>query len=135
MKIQAVPVDFIQQGWTLVEGYIAAANLHGGGDYTLDQIRFLVGTGQWLLVVAVDDAQKICGAATVSFINMPNDRVAFVTFIGGKLIASKDTFTQLTDIVKAHGATKLQGAARESVARLWKRYGFEERHIIVEKRI
>jgi hypothetical protein len=135
MKIQVVPVEYIQQGWHLVEGYLAQANLHGGDDYTTEQIRLLVGSGQWLLIVAVDSEQNICGAATVAFNNMPNDRVAFVTFIGGKLIASKDTFAQLVNIVKAHGATKLQGAARESVARLWGRYGFEKRHIIVEKRI
>jgi len=135
MKVQSVPVELVQQVWPIVEGYLAAANLHGGGDYTLDQIRLLVSNGAWLLLVAADDEAKIHGAATVSFNNMPNDRLAFVTFIGGNLISSKETFAQLTGILKTHGATKIQGAARESVARLWKRYGFEERHIIVEKRI
>ena len=135
MKVQPVPVELVQQVWPLVKGYLEAANLHGGGDYTLDQIRLLVSNGTWLLLVVADDEHKIHGAITVSFNNMPNDRVAFITFIGGNLISSKETFAQLAGILKTHGATKIQGAAREAVARLWKRYGFENRHIIVEKRI
>jgi hypothetical protein len=135
MKVQSVPIELIQQVWPFIEGYIAEANLHGGGDYTLDQVKLLVSNGAWLLVVATDNENKIHGAVTIYFDNMPNDRVAFVTFIGGNLISSKETFAQLTGILKAHGATKIQGAARESVARLWQRYGFKKRHIIVEKRI
>jgi len=135
MKIQHVPVEFVQKVWPSVEGFIESANKHGGDDYTLDQIRLLVGTGQWLLLVVVDDENKIHGALTIVFHNYPNDRVAFVTFIGGKMISSKETFGQMVEILKAHGATKVQGAARESIARLWKRYGFIERHVIVETRI
>jgi hypothetical protein len=87
------------------------------------------------LVVAVDDEGAIHGAATVSFLNYPNDRVAFITFIGGKLISNKDTFEQFKNLLKANGATKIQGAAREAIARLWSRYGFEERYRIVETKI
>lgn len=135
MKIQHVPVEFVQQVWPSVEGFITSANEYGGDDYTLEQIRLYVGTGQWLLLVASDEENKIHGAATVNIYNMPNDRIAFITFIGGKLISSHDTFEQMVRILKAYGATKIQGAARESIARLWKRYGFIERHIIVETRI
>jgi hypothetical protein len=135
MKIQKVPVELVQQLWPSVEGFLASANEYGGDDYTLDQIRLFVGTGQWLLLVAVDEQNKIHGAAAVIFQNYPNHRVAFVMFIGGKLISSKDTFGQMVEIFKAHGATRIQGAARASIARLWKRYGFYERHAIVETNI
>jgi len=135
MKIQHVPLEFVQQVWPSVEGFIASANEHGGDDYTLDQIRLLVGSGQWLLLVASDDENKIHGAATVFFQNYPNHRVAFITFIGGRLISNQETFAQMAGILKTHGATKIQGAAREAIARLWKRYGFTERHVIVETRI
>jgi hypothetical protein len=33
------------------------------------------------------------------------------------------------------GVTKIQGAARESVARLWKRIGFTNKQILVEQKI
>jgi hypothetical protein len=66
---------------------------------------------------------------------MPNDRVAFVIAIGGKLISNQDTYKQFSGLLKSYGATKIQGAAREAIARLWTRYGFKERYRIVEARI
>jgi hypothetical protein len=54
-----------------------------------------------------------------------------VTTIGGRLISSLDTFEQLKQLMKAFGATALEGAARESIARLWGRYGFAEKYRIV----
>jgi hypothetical protein len=135
MKLQFVPTQYCAQIWPQVEGYIAEASKHGFGDYTIDQIKLLVNMGQWLLMVATDDEGKIHGALTASFINYPNSRVAFVTSIGGRLISSQDTFRQMCEILKAEGATKIQGMARESVARLWKRYGFTERSTLVEVKI
>ena len=88
-----------------------------------------------MLLVATDENKEIQGAATVNFINYPASRVAFVTAIGGRLISSQDTYAQMVQIFKQLGATKVQGAARESIARLWSRYGFEERYRIVEAKI
>ena len=135
LSIRHVPVQYVNQAWPLVEKFIRDAQEYCGDDYTMDQIKVYLATGQWLLVVAIDDEGGIHGASTVSFLNYPNDRVAFITFIGGKLISNKDTFGQFKDLLKANGATKIQGAAREAIARLWSRYGFEERYRIVETKI
>jgi hypothetical protein len=83
-----------------------------------------------MLIVAADDS-GIRGAAVVNFINRPNDRVAFIVAMGGKLISSKETFTEFSALLKAFGATYIEGAARESIARLWTRYGLEEKYRIV----
>ena len=80
-------------------------------------------------------SNEVKGALTVKFTNNPNDRIAFVTLIGGKLIANPDTFQQLKDICKAHGATKIQGAGRPAIVRLWRKLGFYERYMIVENKI
>lgn len=133
-------VHYVEQtqaaiSWPLAEPHIAEAIQYGDGDYTLDQVKLLVNMGQWLLLVAVDDKNEVHGAATVSFMNYPNDRVAFITFIGGKLISNKETFKQMCVILKGNGATKIQGMARPAIARLWSRYGFEERTTLVEVRI
>jgi len=133
LTVHHVALQHVHQTWPLVEEYIASAQKYGGDDYTLDQIKALVGQGQWVLLVAIDEENKVHGAATINFINMPNDRVAFITFIGGRLISSQDTFGQLSRVLKSFGATKIQGAAREAIARLWSRYGFEERYIIVSE--
>jgi hypothetical protein len=130
MNIQRVDVGHIHQVWPLVEGYLASALEHSKGDYTLESVKVLLVTGQWMLVVAVDDGQ-VKGAATVSFNNRPHDRVAFVTAIGGKLISSAESFAQLKDLFRTVGATCIEGAARDSIARLWSRYGFEEKYKIV----
>lgn len=135
LEIKHVPVEYIHQVWPMVEGYLADALQYGGDDYTLDQVRAYVAGGQWLLVVAAEMDGSIKGAATISFSNYPNDRVAFITFIGGKLISNKETFAQFSNLLKAHGATKIQGAVREAIARWCQRYGFKERYIIVETKI
>jgi hypothetical protein len=135
LLVRAVPVQNVAQAWTLVEKYITDAQQYCGDDYTLDQVKVYLAGGNWVLLVAVDEEGSVHGAATVNFFNMPNDRIAFITFIGGKLISNKDTFSQMAGILKGFGATKIQGAARESIARLWRRYGFEERYRIVETKI
>ena len=135
LTIQHVSVAHFHQTWPLVEGFLSEALKWGEDDYTAEQAKDYLARGDWLLVVAVDEENAIQGAAAVNFFNMPNDRVAFVVAIGGKLISNKCTYTQLCEILKGFGATKIQGAARESIARLWSRYGFKERYIIVEAKI
>lgn len=135
LYVKPVPVTYVAQVWPMVERHLAAAQEYCGDDYTLEQIQVYVSSGQWLLLVAVDEQGVIHGAATISFINYPSDRVGFITFIGGRLISNKDTFAQLVAILKSQGATKIQGAAREAIARLWSRYGFKERYRIVETSI
>ena len=135
MILKPIPTEFTAQSWDLVAPHLEEAMKYSGGDYNLDQIKVFVLMGQWLLIAMVDEQDNVHGACTVSFINYPNHRAAFVTAIGGKLISSQNTFKQLCDIVKARGATKIQGAARKSVARLWRRYGFKERYITVEYKL
>ena len=135
LMIQFVHQNNAAKCWPLVEPHIKEAIEYGQGDYTLDQVKLLVNMGSWTLLVAVDENAQIKGAATVSYINYPNDRVAFITFIGGKLISNKETFEQMCGILKANGATKIQGYARPAIARLWSRYGFEERTTLVEVKI
>ena len=42
---------------------------------------------------------------------------------------------QLKKLLGTFGATCIEGAERESIARLWSRYGFEEKYRIVGVRI
>ena len=135
LTIQPVFVQHFHQTWPLVEGFLAEALKWGEDDYTAEQAKAYLARGDWMLVVAVDEEKAIQGAAAINFFNMPNDRVAFVIAIGGKLISNKDTYDQFSMLLKSYGATKIQGAARESIARLWTRYGFKERYRIVEAKI
>ena len=110
------------------------AMVHSGGEYDLDQLKVLLTQGRQVLCVGAEEDLVIKCAMTIEWINYPNDRVAFITAIGGK--TDKQGFGEFEQWVKANGGTKIQGAAFEAVARLWKRaYAFENRYIIVEKRI
>jgi hypothetical protein len=134
MNIQRVDIGHVHQVWPMVEAHLAAAVEYSKGDYTLESVKVLVATGQWLLLVAVDD-EGVKGAATVAFSNRPHDRIAFITLIGGRLISNNDTFEQLKNLLRSLGATCIEGAAREAIARLWTRYGFEEKYRIVGVKI
>jgi hypothetical protein len=137
IAIQHVDAANVSQVWPLVEPFLSEA-LNSSSDfpdwyqnYNIHHLQMFLTNGAWLLIVAVDD-EKICGACTVSFVNYPIHRVAFVTAIGGKLISNSNTFEQLKLLLKQRGATKIQGYGRESIVRLWKRYDFEPRLTLVE---
>jgi hypothetical protein len=134
LNLRIVPTTHIQQTWNEVEHMLASAMVHSAGEYNLDQLKVMLVEGRQVLLVLVDEENKIQTAFTIEWINHPNERIAFMTGIGGK--TDVNAFNQFKDWVKASGGTKVQGAAFESVARLWKRkLGFENRYIIVEYKI
>lgn len=139
VTIRPVDVSFISQLWPTVQHYVSESlnkGLAGGSpDYTLDQVLVYLTTGQWLLLVAVDDENNIKGAMTISFINYPLNRVAFITTTGGNLIINKDTFEQLTHIAKHYGATKIQAMARPAMVRLLKTCDMQPCNTLMEKSI
>ena len=127
MKIQHVDVNYTNQIWPQVEQFIEAA-LAYQDDYSIEHAKVFVTNGTWTLIVAIDDEQTIHGAATIQFYNRPNDRVAFVVTMGGKLITGSETYAQFTDLLKAFGATYIEGASRASAMRLWERFGLKEKY-------
>ena len=141
LSIRPVETAYVAQTWPLVQGFIEEALQKGGefpdwaANYNVAHVQTFLSSGAWLLVVAVDEQGVIHGACTVSFINYPLHRVAFVTAIGGKLVSGKETFAQLAQLLKAYGATKIQGYGRDSIVRLWQRYDFEPRNTLVEVRL
>lgn len=135
MIVQHVPVEFVAQTWPLVEKYISSAEKFGGDDYTADQVKVYLAKNLWTLLVAVDENNQVQGAATVTFQNYPNDRVAFVTTMGGTMMVNEEVLGALKDTLKKFGATKIQGAMRPSMVRLSKKIGFVERYVIVELKI
>jgi hypothetical protein len=137
IAIQYVETANVSQVWPDVEPFLSDA-LNSSTDfpdwyqnYNIHHLQMFLTNGAWLLVVAIED-DKICGACTVSFVNYPIHRVAFVTAIGGKLISNANTFNQFKLLLKQRGATKIQGYGRDSIVRLWKRYDFEPRLTLVE---
>jgi len=138
LTVRPVDVNHVQQVWPMVRSHIQESFDKGGdfpdwaAGYTSSHVQSFLTSGQWLLLVAVDEEDAIHGAMTISFVNYPLHRVAFVTTTGGKFIANPELLTQLKVLVKAHGATKIQAFCRESMVRLLSRAGFEPRNTLVE---
>ena len=138
LKIQPVDVNYISQIWHLVEQYLVDSLTEGAQKqnidpgYNIHHVQGFLASGQWLLLVAVDEDNKIHGAMSVSFINYPTARVAFITLTGGKLVLNKETFRQLKEILRQRGATKVQAHGRESMVRLLERTGFKSQTTLLE---
>lgn len=130
MKVEAVPYEWVNRLWPMVEPFITEAAQYGD-DYTVEQIKTYVTQGLWLLVTLSDD-EGLKGAGTINFFNRPNARVAFITSVSGKFVSTPEVLEQLKALVLSRGATEIEGAVRESVARLFKQnLGFTEKYRIV----
>ena len=129
MKILRIPPEQMAQRWSTIEPFLGDALTKAVADENIDQAKVYLSSGQWLLLGGFE-GENLLGAVAVQFSNRANDRVAFVTAIGGKNIINADSIEEFRNILKSQGATKIQGLARESVARLWRRYGFVERAIL-----
>lgn len=135
ITVRTVSTTIFHQVWPSIEELFVKANKHDAGDYTIDQIKAFLASGNWLLLVATDEENKIQGVAAINFYNMPNYRVGFITAMAGTAIVNEDVYKQVCEILKANGATRVQCAARESAARLYKQVGMQERHIIMETQL
>lgn len=109
-----------------------ALNYGNVSEYKLNDVEQYLETGAWSAIGFFDENSEIHGVITASVIAYPLEKVAFVTAIGGKDLTNDHNMQQLRDICKSVGCSKLQAFSRESVARLWKRVGFNNRAILVE---
>ena len=83
MKLYVVPTNQVQRFWYLAEPLLQKALDKGNNEFTSGQLKLLVTQGQQQLLLVMKD--EICYVAlTVQWINYPNDRVAYITYIGGK---------------------------------------------------
>lgn len=135
LTVRQVNPIFVPLIWPDIKDMIDKAMRHSAGEYNSDQLKVMVVNGSQTLLVAEEEG-KIYGAATIVFETYPNDRIAFITCIGGKMLANKNIWSQFEIWCKGNSCTKVRGYAFEAVARLWKkRFGLESTYIIVEKKI
>ena len=134
-QVHTVASGKVYQVWNEVEDYLKASIETNTGDCTLEQLKgLLVSNAQTLLVAMNND--KIVGAMTVEFINYPNERVMFITALGGKGIVNNTTFSQVEKWAKMQGATKSAAWAQEAQARLYKnKAGFTTMRYVMEKKL
>ena len=109
----------------------ALTNPEASGDITLDQMRADLGQNRGALYTFVKDGALV-GAASVTFQNQRNARVAFVTAIGGRGLADREAAAQFFELLRRGGATRVAGAGRDSIVRLWSRLGLKKKYTVFE---
>lgn len=133
LNLKIIPVELISVYWDQLSLFIEdALKKSDSNEYNSDNVRQMLEAGAWTAIGFFDPEAVMHGALTVTVLNYPQERVAFVTAIGGKELTNEANWQQLRDICKTAGCSKLQAYSRESVARLWKRIGFRNRAILVE---
>lgn len=131
ITVREVPLNFVNRAWSAVEPFLAASVQYSNGELTLDETKVYVTQGIWQLYIASNEEGVVSGAATVHYLNRTNDRVAYVTNIGGRLIAKPEIFSQFCELLRTNGATCIEGTVRDSLMRLWARLGASKKSITV----
>jgi hypothetical protein len=132
--VQIVAPNNIYNVWEDVKKYLNASINVSGGDYTLEQLKLLLSRGEQTLLVSINEKSVLNGAMTVEFINRPNNRIMFITALGGYGIVNDKTFSQVESWAKMQGATKASAWAQEAQARLYKiKSNFNTVRYVVEK--
>ena len=132
--VQIVAPNNIYNVWEDVKEYLNASINVSTHDCTIEQLKMLLVRGEQTLLVSVNENSKINGAMTVEFINRPNNRIMFITALGGHGIVNNETFSQVESWAKMQGATKASAWAQEAQARLYKiKSNFNTVRYVVEK--
>ncbi len=127
-----VQVHAIRARWGEVSPMLAAALETGRGELDIDQLGLLLIQGRAKLLVACDEMGAVHGALAVEFIDYPNYRVGHVIAIGGRgLVESAEAWQQVKDWLKREGCACVQGFAKDSIARLWRRRGMKTVYQVV----
>lgn len=134
-QLQHVDTAYIHTVWPTVYPFIAKALTYSANEYSPEQVKLRLADGSWHLLVFNNDG-VIEGGIVVFFENTPNMRIGYVYAIGGKITPNGNLWNDFETWLRLNGASVIRGAARESVARLWRRsFGFSDRYIIVEKQL
>ena len=134
INVQVIDPKHIPQGWSTIEPFLSAGLVHTD-DYNIEQLKIYLNSGTWHLLAAIDETGLLHGVATVSIGNSANDRTAIITNLGGKFVVNKNIFSQVCEITKRMGATRVQVYARDAAARLYKKVGLTEKATLMEIRL
>lgn len=130
-EILCIGADRLDLVWNEVEPMISKGMEHAHGELGVSQLRMMIVQQQAYLLVAERDGALV-GAGVVEFIQYPNFKAANFIVTGGRgMLFDRHGYEQIRAWMKSKGASKIQGHVRESVARLWGRFGLKEVYRVV----
>lgn len=127
LRMEAFTADDCAEHWAEIERHIAPA-MDFSPDITMADVRSAIFNDMYH-VVAVYRGAEMIGAVVYK---IQQQTTAFILAIGGFWIAHEDGIAQFKDFLRYFGMTRMQGIARPSVARLWKRLGVRQIYTVME---
>lgn len=109
--------------WPQIGALVAAAMAHGRGEFSLGDIRDGIEAGQMFAAGCVSSAGEVEFVVTCSVVAFPRKKVLYIQYGAGRGGArARDA---LIAAAKTLGCDWIETRCRESVARLYRRAGFD----------
>lgn len=108
--------------WPAISALVSQALHYGRGEYTLDDIREGLRRGEMLAVAKVVDGQ-VAFVVTCVACEFPRKRVLYVQYGAGR--GGAELKEKLIEVARVLKCDWIETRCRESVARLYRRLGFD----------
>lgn len=102
---------------------------------SIQHVNYTLRTGATHLLVWDEPEVGLTGAATVSFVDYPTERIAQVHLMGGKGIVKKHVFEEAQNWMRAHGATTAQCWCHDNLVPMYEKIGMENTHRVMRVKL
>lgn len=116
--------------WPICARWIRPSVDLSDGEYTMNDVKGMVVSGEALLAVAERDGQ-IVGAGVLEIHILPRFRLLHVLALGGRHVCTRQGLDQLRRIGRTLGCSKIQGWAKKPQMRLYRRLGMRPKFYVM----
>ena|GEM_PF-1129319 len=133
LTLYVIPPTHIDQAWAEGAHWLSEATALASNECTGSQLKYRLALGHLILLCAREEEKPVAWLA-VSFQQLANMRVLHIHAIYAPGATTAAAFEMLTQYARQQGASAIQGACSEAVARLWHhKFGFDETYRIMRK--
>ena len=133
MQLYIIGPTHIDRAWAEGAHQLSHATQQAPDECTPSQLKMRLALGH-LILLCVRDNEKPQAWLAVSFQQLANMRVLHIHAIYAPGATSAAAFDLLAQYATQNGASAIQGACPEAVARLWQhKFGFTETYRIMRK--
>lgn len=134
--LHEIPREYVHRLWPKIEPLIEKVDPYSNGEGSTEQgkVYLIEGLATGFILAGSDMEPK--GVIVGEWKTTPNKRIFLISALGGSHALTPESYEQIEEWVRKHGGTHIQGACRESIARLMrKRWGYKPAYTVVEKEI
>lgn len=133
MQVSIVPIEFIEQVWPKIQGYMEGAAEYTYGRFTAPDIKaglFIEDQHLWIAF----DGEEVYGAVVTEFGNYPQKKTLIMHFTGGKELPQWKPMMleMLQRFAKENGCAVIESYGRPGWERVFKDDGFKSRFMFYE---